>query len=72
MLMLPCRVGHKATALVRNETSLSSFATDDGSLKIVKGQPQDHADVEKAFTAVPDDMPIAVLWLPKYRELAPE
>jgi hypothetical protein len=57
----PMSVGHKVTALVRDEASLSSFATDDGSLKIVKGQPQDHADMEKAFTAVPDDMPTVVI-----------
>jgi hypothetical protein len=49
------------TALVRNEASLASIPAADGALTIVKGQPQDKADVEKAFAAVAEDEPAAVL-----------
>ena len=53
--------GHKVTALVRNEASLRSITATDGTLKIVQGQPQDSADVEKAFAAVLEDLPAAVV-----------
>ncbi|PVI00659.1 NAD(P)-binding protein [Periconia macrospinosa] len=55
--------GHKVTALVRDEASLASVAAAnaDGALTIVKGQPQDKADVAKAFTAVPNDVPVVVV-----------
>lgn len=49
------------TALVRNEASLASIAAADGALTIVKGQPQDQANVEKAFAAVAEDAPAAVV-----------
>lgn len=45
------------TALVRDPASLQA---SDG-LMVVKGQPQDSADVEKAFSAVADDIPSAVI-----------
>jgi nucleoside-diphosphate-sugar epimerase len=53
--------GHNVTALVRNEASLESITATDGALTIVKGQPQDQADVEKAFAAVAEDAPAAVI-----------
>jgi hypothetical protein len=40
-------VGHNVTALVRNEASLESVTATGGALTIVKGQPQDQADVKK-------------------------
>jgi hypothetical protein len=52
--------GHRVIALVRNVYFLESITAADGTLTIVKGQPQDQADVEKAFAAV-TEAPTAVL-----------
>ena len=52
--------GHKVTALVRNEQSLDSITTRD-NLTIIKGQPQDRADINKAFEAIPDDIPAVTI-----------
>jgi putative NADH-flavin reductase len=49
--------GHKVTALVRNPSVLSAKE----GLNIVKGTPQDAANIESAFVAVPDDLPTAVI-----------
>jgi len=49
------------TALVRNEATLDPTTTTDSDLTIVRGQPQNPADVEKAFTAVSGDAPAVVL-----------
>jgi hypothetical protein len=46
---------------VRNEQTFASINAADGVLTIVKGQPQDQADVVKAFAAVAEDVPAAVL-----------
>jgi hypothetical protein len=53
--------GHNVTALVRNEASLPDITAADGALTIIKGQPQDKADVEKAFAAAAEDAPAAVV-----------
>ncbi|CAI6288174.1 unnamed protein product [Periconia digitata] len=53
--------GHTVTALVRDEASLAAVSNANGALTVVKGQPQDQADVERAFVAVPNDAPQAVV-----------
>ncbi|KAF2251884.1 NAD(P)-binding protein [Trematosphaeria pertusa] len=50
--------GHSVTALVRNPSSLS---TTSQNLTIVTGTPLSAVDVGKAFTAVPDSLPAAVI-----------
>jgi hypothetical protein len=66
MVRLP---GHKVTALVRNEQSIASITTTGDNLTIVRGQPQDRADINKAFDAVPGDIPtVAIVTLNNARE----
>ena len=49
--------GHKVTALVRNPGVLSPKE----GLSIVKGTPVDASNVESAVTAVPGDLPTAII-----------
>jgi hypothetical protein len=53
--------GHQVTALVRDETSLACITAATETLTILKGQPQDKTDVEKAFVAVAEETPDAVI-----------
>ncbi|KAJ5218193.1 flavin reductase [Penicillium cinerascens] len=49
--------GHKITALIRNPSALPVME----GLTIVKGTPVEPSDIESAFTAVPGDLPTAVI-----------
>lgn len=49
--------GHKITALIRDVTS---FAAKEG-LAIIKGTPTQPTDIERSFTAVPGELPAAVI-----------
>jgi uncharacterized protein YbjT (DUF2867 family) len=55
--------GHNVTALVRNGESLSSITSASRDMIVVKGHPQNEADMEKAFTAAGDTPAVVIVAL---------